>query len=49
MVPITTAQYPTEARRPAYAVLATAKFTRTFGFGLPDWRAMLRNCLLAGA
>ena len=49
VVPITTAQYPTEARRPPYAVLATAKFTRTFGFGLPDWRAMLRNCLLAGA
>jgi len=42
---ITTAQYPTPARRPAYAVLASAKFGQTFGFGLPDWRVMLRDCL----
>jgi dTDP-4-dehydrorhamnose reductase len=42
---ITTAQYPTAARRPAYAVLASAKFRETFGFGLPDWRAMLSDCL----
>lgn len=42
---ITTAQYPTAARRPAYAVLASAKFNNTFGFGLPDWRAMLSDCL----
>jgi dTDP-4-dehydrorhamnose reductase len=45
LVPITTAEYPTAARRPAYAVLSTAKFERTFGFGLPEWRAMLRDCL----
>jgi dTDP-4-dehydrorhamnose reductase len=42
---ITTAQYPTAARRPAYAVLASAKFRDAFGFGLPDWRAMLSDCL----
>ena len=44
---ITTAEYPTPARRPAYAVLTAAKFGRTFGFGLPDWRVMLRDCLAA--
>jgi dTDP-4-dehydrorhamnose reductase len=44
---ITTAQYPTPARRPPYAVLATAKFRDTFGFGLPDWRVMLEDCLAA--
>jgi len=43
--PITTEQYPTPARRPAYAVLDASKFARTFGFGLPEWRAMLRDCL----
>jgi dTDP-4-dehydrorhamnose reductase len=42
---ITTAQYPTAARRPAYAVLDSAKFRETFGFGLPDWRTMLSECL----
>jgi dTDP-4-dehydrorhamnose reductase len=45
IVPITTAQYPTPARRPAYAVLATAKFERTFGFALPSWQDALARCL----
>lgn len=43
--PITTAEYPRPARRPAYAVLATAKFERTFGFALPDWREALAVCV----
>ncbi|HKW81714.1 MAG TPA: dTDP-4-dehydrorhamnose reductase [Casimicrobiaceae bacterium] len=47
LVPIATADYPTAARRPASAVLATAKFERTFGFALPDWREMLATCLAA--
>jgi dTDP-4-dehydrorhamnose reductase len=45
VVPITTAQYPTPALRPAYGVLATAKFERTFGFGQPHWRDALARCL----
>jgi len=49
VLPITTAQYPTPARRPSYAVLSSAKFAATFGFGLPDWRAMLRECLSSDA
>ncbi len=48
LVPITTAEYPTAARRPAYAVLEASRFERTFGFGLPEWHAMLRDCLSAG-
>lgn len=42
---ITTAQYPTAARRPAYAVLASSKFREAFGFALPEWGAMLSDCL----
>ncbi|MEO8738914.1 MAG: dTDP-4-dehydrorhamnose reductase [Casimicrobiaceae bacterium] len=45
VVPITTAQYPTPAKRPAYAVLATTKFERSFGFALPPWRDSLAHCL----
>lgn len=45
IVPISTAEYPTVARRPAYAVLATGKFARTFGFALPEWREVLADCL----
>src|SRR5947207_14664751 len=35
IVPITTAEYPTRARRPAYGVLDSAKFEQTFGLTLP--------------
>jgi dTDP-4-dehydrorhamnose reductase len=45
VVPITTADYPTPARRPAYGVLATARFESTFGFGLPPWRDAFARCL----
>ena len=45
VVPITTAQFPTPARRPAYGVLATARFETTFGFGLPQWREALAHCV----
>jgi dTDP-4-dehydrorhamnose reductase len=45
VVPIATSEYPVPARRPAYGVLATAKFESAFGFGLPDWREALRACL----
>ena len=40
VVPITTAEYPTPARRPAYGVLATQRFETTFGFALAE---MARN------
>jgi dTDP-4-dehydrorhamnose reductase len=45
VVPITTADYPTPARRPAYAVLDARRFARVFGFAMPDWRASLHECL----
>ena len=48
VVPIATADYPTPARRPAYGVLATARFERTFGFALPAWRDALADCLADG-
>jgi dTDP-4-dehydrorhamnose reductase len=44
-VPIRTAVYQTPARRPAYGVLDTALFERTFGFALPDWQRSLVECM----
>lgn len=38
---ITTADYPTPARRPAWSVLDNDKLARTFGVRLPDWRVAL--------
>jgi dTDP-4-dehydrorhamnose reductase len=48
VVPITTAEYPLPATRPAYGVLATAKFEAAFGFALPDWRDALARCIAGG-
>jgi len=49
LVPIPTSAYPTPARRPAYAVLATARFESTFGFALPAWRDALARCVASAA
>jgi dTDP-4-dehydrorhamnose reductase len=43
VVPITTAEYPTRARRPAYSVLSNSKLNRVFGIQLPDWRKQLKE------
>lgn len=40
---ITTAQYPTPARRPAYSVLNCSKLERTFQLRLPDWNQSLEQ------
>ena len=39
--PISTAEWPTAAQRPANSVLDSGKFERTFGFRMPDWRQSL--------
>lgn len=39
--PITTAEYPTPARRPAYSVLDTGKIQKQTGVFIPGWRDSL--------
>lgn len=41
LAPITTAEYPTPARRPANSVLDCGRIFRTYGIEAPDWRADL--------
>lgn len=41
ITPITTADYPTPAKRPAYSMLDNTKLADTFGVRLPDWRVAL--------
>jgi dTDP-4-dehydrorhamnose reductase len=43
--PISTPEYPTPARRPAYSVLGCDKLERTFGLRLPDWQESLKQVL----
>jgi dTDP-4-dehydrorhamnose reductase len=43
VVPITTVEYPTPARRPAYSVLSNSKLNRVFGIQLPDWQQQLQT------
>jgi dTDP-4-dehydrorhamnose reductase len=41
VAPLTTEQYPTRVRRPAYSVLSKEKIRKAYGLGIPEWRAAL--------
>ncbi|MDR2685471.1 MAG: dTDP-4-dehydrorhamnose reductase [Rickettsiales bacterium] len=43
--PITTAQYPTKAKRPEYSVLDKSKIIKTLGIEIPEWRVSLKECI----
>ena len=43
--PITTDQYPTKAKRPAYSVLDLSKIKEYAGIEIPDWRESLMKCI----
>ncbi len=43
--PITTSEYPTPAKRPAYSVLDKTKIQNTFSIHLKDWKESLAVCI----
>ncbi len=43
---ITTAQYPTPAKRPAYSVMDTKKIQQVFNVTLMPWKESLAECIL---
>ena len=45
VTPITTADYPSAAPRPAWTVLDSRKLHQTFGVAIPPWREQLAECL----
>ena len=45
ILPISTAEYPTRARRPAYSVLNSTKLKQTFSVELPPWPDQLKSAV----
>lgn len=43
--PVSTTEYPTPARRPAYSVLDKTKIQKTFGIKLKNWKESLAACI----
>ena len=43
--PISTAEFPTPAQRPAYSVFNKRKIQDAFGINLKDWKARLATCI----
>lgn len=47
VLPISTEEFRSPTRRPAYSVLSNALLRQRFGIALSDWRAQLRRCFSA--
>jgi dTDP-4-dehydrorhamnose reductase len=45
VMPISSSDYPTPAKRPANSRMALDKLTEVFGLQMPDWRDALQLCL----
>ncbi len=43
--PVTTDEYPTPAKRPAFSVLNKSKIKRNFDLDIPYWRDSLKSCI----
>jgi dTDP-4-dehydrorhamnose reductase len=46
ILPVSSAEFPTPTKRPLNSVLSNAKFLRTFGFKLGDWKSGLEEMML---
>ncbi len=47
VIPISTEEFGSPTRRPAYSVLSNSRLIQTFGVALPDWRTQLQRCFIS--
>jgi dTDP-4-dehydrorhamnose reductase len=47
VIPISTEEFHSFAKRPAYSVLSNSRLLREFGVSLPDWRVQLKRCFVS--
>jgi dTDP-4-dehydrorhamnose reductase len=45
LVPVTTEEYPTAARRPPYSVMDLTKISDSFRVEIPTWEEALQRCI----
>lgn len=46
VMPVTTVEYPSKTKRPAYSVLDKTKIKRTFDLEIPDWKEALGRMMI---
>jgi dTDP-4-dehydrorhamnose reductase len=46
VIPISTEEFGSRTRRPAYSVLSNSHLMQSFGVELPDWRSQLQRCFV---
>ena len=46
VTPLSTKEFGSSTRRPAYSILSNSRLNQTFGVALPDWHTQLRRCFV---
>lgn len=49
VIPISTEEFQSPVRRPAYSVLSNSRLMQAFGVALPSWQSQLQRCFVSEA
>jgi dTDP-4-dehydrorhamnose reductase len=45
VIPISTSEFPTAAKRPAFSLLDNSKVKKVYGLDIPNWKTSLEKCI----